>query len=646
MPPVEAKPVTPLATAAPPSLRGPSTGGGMALIAGGCLLFVGLFSTLILICGMLGWMLFDSTTETQLAQRPVEPVPWEPPAELSPEQLPLEEFPGPPSTTPVPQTPGAGPGAPDWPFPERPPEIAPPVATRPPKRRPPNKLSPEPKPPVEPARTKPVTPVEEDLPPLDLSRLRAPAQRSSDLRYQWERGKRYVCEYSIESDAPGAATVSYSGENVFTPGGLPKRGVNTNYDAAFVVHPQGVLITSAHVVDRAAQVKVFLNGEEHTAEVVETIPELDLAILKIEQDGLSHLALREPPLQPNESVWTFEYPVSAPFAGSPLFQKSTIGDYEVRGNDRLVYIRKRLNRSVASGSVVLDEQCRVAAFTNRLLAPPGQATSNLAPTSASLAEILTKRGIPFRQVAQDKDLHLPGGARQIQRAIGQVRARLLDPDEESPHHGLSYSGERTDNTRSTSNHESGLLVVTDQGRKTLTSMKDWSAYYCGDASLIGIESLPNFSQETWRTMYAYSYGFLPAIGGVEKAPAVITVTYRLLSETGDEARIEKHYVLTSLFGDPHKNPMLHVDLKGLLIWSKRDGMPLSLKMEGQSTVHYPGGTHAGVRPLTLEYTMRREDGNPELAVAPPISVSPPPVKPPVAESPAATKGLDLWRPNQ
>jgi putative serine protease PepD len=63
--------------------------------------------------------------------------------------------------------------------------------------------------------------------------------------------------------------------------------------SGFVVSEDGLIVTNAHVVEGAAQVGVKLgtDGELREAQVVAAAPSKDLALLKIDADGLTPLAL-------------------------------------------------------------------------------------------------------------------------------------------------------------------------------------------------------------------------------------------------------------------------------------------------------------------------------------------------------------------
>ncbi len=61
--------------------------------------------------------------------------------------------------------------------------------------------------------------------------------------------------------------------------------------SGFVIHPDGYIVTNAHVVDEAEQIEVTLDdGEEYIAEVVGIDRLTDLAVLKIDADEPLHYA--------------------------------------------------------------------------------------------------------------------------------------------------------------------------------------------------------------------------------------------------------------------------------------------------------------------------------------------------------------------
>lgn len=85
---------------------------------------------------------------------------------------------------------------------------------------------------------------------------------------------------SITTVQPQAADAVGGGES---PGEEPQKGLG----AGFIIHPDGYLLTSHHVVDGAAEIQVTLlapggGPEQVVAQVIGTDPQTDFALLKID----------------------------------------------------------------------------------------------------------------------------------------------------------------------------------------------------------------------------------------------------------------------------------------------------------------------------------------------------------------------------
>jgi S1-C subfamily serine protease len=97
-----------------------------------------------------------------------------------------------------------------------------------------------------------------------------------------------------QRDAPGVvyvtATVIEQSQSPFQLFPSTTKGVNTG--SGFVINTNGTILTNAHVISGAVKITVaFANNQTVTAKVIGKDPDDDLALLKVNPDGLALVAL-------------------------------------------------------------------------------------------------------------------------------------------------------------------------------------------------------------------------------------------------------------------------------------------------------------------------------------------------------------------
>jgi len=582
LPPVEATSIAPIANAAPTPPPA-SAGSGLGLIVGGCLMFAGLSVALIVICGMLGWILLDSTPPKQAAKTPPATSPMESPETPFPEESPTPEPIIPIRPTPAPTVP------------RRPTVVAP------------NKLSGEPEPSLTFPKKQPLSlEPSGELLPLPIPPKPSGENPALGLRYQWDLGQSYVCEFSSVETASVGSRLVIEGVNTFTPTDSPIKIAESVCGAAVVVHPHGVLITSAHLLNHAVDVQVFLNGESYTAEVLEIVPEWDVALLKIAASDLAYLPLHEaPPNHDPQKVWTAGYPTPNLSKQPATLRPARIGSWLVNGNDHRMYIDEPSSKLLVSAGPVVDAYGRMVGFGNHLLSVRGAPSSHLATSARCLIELLEQRRIPVGRKNAIEELRLPKLSQHVLPTVAEVVVTThAEGRDFSGQQYIAFESEVSvsgSSPRRVKSHH----IVTDQGHIVSSGPMRRTVFRFGDVSLMGLESLPFAKVKTWQSTSSISVSFTSVATGpaTRTLPGLITNTYRLISETAEVATIEKHYQLTMPYERKHEAPFLHVEASGLLTWSKALGMPLSLTMEGETTTHFPGSDRFTTQSLQLKYTM-------------------------------------------
>ncbi|NLB88444.1 MAG: trypsin-like peptidase domain-containing protein, partial [Syntrophomonadaceae bacterium] len=125
----------------------------------------------------------------------------------------------------------------------------------------------------------------------------------------------------------------------------------------FIISPQGVIVTNAHVVEDAKSVRITLDNEEIMfSNLIEIIPDNDLAIIRIDKDNLPYLQIEEEQVSIDDIVTII---------GNPLWyykiaQQGRVEafTYIADNENPVIYIDIAINPG-NSGSPVLNEAGKV-----------------------------------------------------------------------------------------------------------------------------------------------------------------------------------------------------------------------------------------------------------------------------------------------
>ncbi|MBE0407976.1 S1C family serine protease [Psychrobacter sp. AOP22-C1-22] len=73
---------------------------------------------------------------------------------------------------------------------------------------------------------------------------------------------------------------------------------NTNLGSGVIVSEDGYIVTNAHVIEKADEITVAFNdGRKSRAKIIGTDPDSDLAVIKVDMQGLTPLGFRENPIR-------------------------------------------------------------------------------------------------------------------------------------------------------------------------------------------------------------------------------------------------------------------------------------------------------------------------------------------------------------
>ncbi|WP_345684340.1 S1C family serine protease [Novipirellula caenicola] len=239
-----------------------------------------------------------------------------------------------------------------------------------------------------------------DLPPLGPEVPKTLGSTKSPIKYAWESIESLVYDFDIEAEL-GSRKIKYRGRNTIQT--TDKSSTEFSADAqtnqgtgsGFLIHPQGIVVTCAHVVKGATRIEAVMEDTKFNANVIKFDFENDLAVLRLEQTGLPFLTFADSDqVRLGQEVRAIGYPLSDVLGESI---KVTRGEVSGRGGPDGVdgfQIDATVNPGNSGGPLV-DDTGRIVGVTNSLLAGAGISEVGFAIPSSKVIQLAKQLGIPI-----------------------------------------------------------------------------------------------------------------------------------------------------------------------------------------------------------------------------------------------------------
>jgi S1-C subfamily serine protease/HEAT repeat protein len=228
------------------------------------------------------------------------------------------------------------------------------------------------------------------------------ASGSTALRYEWRKGDirsydiKLVAEFGdAVQTTTGTATLRVSPWNEPVAAAIAVEEdaeANAGPDwtgTAFVVHPDGYLVTCAHVVNGAEELIVRLNGGAYKAIVVASDDEHDVALIRINARSLKTLPLADDRgVELGEAIRVLGYPYSDVLGASLKVSQGIVSGVIDEDGSREFQIDAALNHG-NSGGPVLNERGEVIGVASSGLKDEHAEGVGFAAPIATVAALLT-----------------------------------------------------------------------------------------------------------------------------------------------------------------------------------------------------------------------------------------------------------------
>jgi serine/threonine protein kinase len=490
------------------------------------------------------------------------------------------------------------------------------------------------------------------------------------LRYRWQPERAYLYSVNLDVDQDQDRVVTLSGDLAYSAS-LPTNGLTSpdqttrGTGTAFIVHPDGYLLTCHHVTEGAVSIEVALGNQAYPATLIAEDAENDLALIQIDAKKLPVLPLADSSgVELGEEVRAIGFPLSSILGENIKATRGTIAGINEEEGHTIFQIDAAINPGNSGGPLV-NEQGEVvgvifAKLVDNVAANVGFATPvNLAKT------LLEAHSVSHAQGRSQSKLSGPALVKQVAAATA-----LVTVVSQSGHHGPKghvvlrcdgtlkpkswrRSGQPGDSldqspfgrpiSFSTASVSTEIdKVETDPfGRIHSISGQGQLPSFLGQAARLIVEYLPSGRQRTWTISHPITltvqqntdrhdgpfwgprfgprrFGPMPfgprfgppGFGGEDSEPVTKTypgtvrVDYELVRQVDQLQTIGKKYELKT-DEQVGANPRIQLNMEGSFVIDVAAGLPKELEMTGR-LLENDADTSTTTTPLKLTYKFLEE----------------------------------------
>jgi len=474
------------------------------------------------------------------------------------------------------------------------------------------------------------------------------AANSRKLRYEWKPGSEFIYQFTIQQGEGDGSSKTTGVCSYRVEGGANKivddeEGSGTG----FVVAPNGILATCAHVVEGAKRMEVNLGGQSYPATVIAVDSKADVALIRINANGLNALPLGDSEsVQLAESVRAIGYPLSDVLGTDVKVTTGTVaGIVQDKQRGKRIQIDASINPGNSGGPVV-NSAGQVIGVASSKLSGSSVTSVGFASPINDLRTLAATANMPFPVAPKGQELAGTEVARRVTPAVAYIRVwgnsggRL---------HNISYTATFSESQQmsgrrmgrgfamppmpSFPSHTSdqGKLVVNSLGEVLELNGKEQLPAVPGPVGTFFLEPLDAHSESEWHTEsetnlqrikrddsspFSGRFGGRRGFGGppgfpdpfgrnredevIETIPATEKTTYRVESTLNNKISLAKSYEFTAI----RSNGEMYMNIRGngTVVFDIERGMPSS--MEFNTRIQQKDGANSVDVPVKITYALR------------------------------------------
>ena len=228
------------------------------------------------------------------------------------------------------------------------------------------------------------------------------ASNNREIGYRWKTMGPVEYSYSYTM-SEGSDSISISGTNRLSPSPLSpltmldseKQGEGGGTGTCFFVHPDGLAVTCAHVVEGSRKIEVRHEGRWYTAKVVALDGKNDLALLKIQKSNLPVLPISDSKkLALAQKIHIIGFPIQDLLGSSVKFNSGAISGFKTEQGASEFQFDANINPG-NSGGPVIDQTGNVVGVASAMFQGQGLNSVALGVQSDRVLSLLRSKNIPI-----------------------------------------------------------------------------------------------------------------------------------------------------------------------------------------------------------------------------------------------------------
>ncbi len=394
----------------------------------------------------------------------------------------------------------------------------------------------------------------------------------------------------------------------------------------FVVGSNGVIVTCAHVVDGTETIQVVIGGQTYPATVLHSDSALDLAVIKIEANGLPVVPLaNSDQIQLGESLRVIGFPLSDVLGTGIKVTQGTVSGIVDKDGQRQIQTDATINPG-NSGGPVFNTRGEVIGIASAKLAGVAISQVGFCVPSSTLSGMLQRQGIVLAPPVAGQEMETPALVQKVSPAVAFIKVKVSADSQAQV--GFRYVATMHSHKdargslirgldRSLPAHESGNLSLTEFGQPVELSEGNYAPIIMSRLPLLPFVELSKSGQADWTNQREISIvreersegptprfrqrfgrfgspdpGEQPKVVAIQKA--IERDQFHVTTSNAQQLILSRTYELKTTDGS---EPAIVLTGTGSWTFDRAEGMPVASDLKGTYKVTVSGVT------ITIPYTV-------------------------------------------